>query len=373
MGKISDRTDLTMPLSIRENYMRTIEMRNPEWIPCTVAVIEATWHKYRESLEEEIMRYPSIFGQYKRGSRDFNNSGVRRKGEIYRDEWGCVWYHAVSGLAGQVKVHPLEDWKTLESYQPPDPLKLKGPPQADSPPVETWKQTRKRLKEDKKKERLTYGHVPHDSLFQRVYDLRGFKNFLIDTIAQPEKLKRLIDMVTDYNLKLIRWWLENDVDIIGFGDDLGTQIKLAINPETFRRLFISAYTKMFKTCREAGVYVHFHSDGHIMEVAEDLIKAGVSVLNLQDLVNGIDNIKMKLREKVCIDLDIDRQEIMPFGEQEKVEEHIRNIVLELGSKRGGLMLTAGIYPDVPLANLNALCQAIEKYRYYYSNVDHDDS
>ena len=355
-----------MMLTQRENYLRTVEMRNPEWIPCTVAIIEATWHKYRESLEEIVIKYPSIFGKYEKGTRDFDDLGVRRKGETYKDEWGCVWYHAADGLAGQVKVHPLEDWKAFDSYKPPDPFKLKGPPQADSPPAETWEQARKRLKEDKKKGRLAYGYIPHDSLFQRVYDLRGFKNFLIDTIAQPERLRELIDMVVEYNLKLIGWWLENDVDIIGFGDDLGTQTRLTINPETFRRLFIPAYTEMFRTCREAGVHVHFHSDGHIMEVAQDLVDAGVSVLNLQDNVNGIDNIQRELKGKVCIDLDIDRQGIMPFGTPEKVEEHIRNVVLKLGSKRGGLMLTAGIYPDVPLANLDALCQAIEKYRCYYS-------
>jgi len=356
-----------MPLNIRENYLRTVELRNPEWVPCNVAIIEATWHRYRESLEEVVMRNPSIFGEHKRGARDFDNFGVRRKGEIYEDEWGCVWFHAVDGLAGQVKIHPLNDWKVLDSYEPPDPLKLKGPPQADFPPTETWERARKRLEKDRKKGRLAYGYIPHESLFQRIYDLRGFRNFLIDTIAQPERLKNLIDMVVEYNLKLIGWWLENDVDVIGFGDDLGTQTELTINPETFRRLFIPAYTKMFGLCREAGVHVHFHSDGHIMEVAEDLIDAGVSVLNLQDVVNGVDNIKMKLKGRTCIDLDIDRQGVMPFGTPEKVKEHIRNVVIKLGSKRGGLMLTAGVYPDVPLANIDALCQAIEKYRYYHSS------
>ena len=123
---------------------------------------------------------------------------------------------------------------------------------------------------------------------------------------------------------------------------------------------------MFKPCREAGVHVYLHSDGHILEIAEDLVKAGVSMLNLQDTVNGIENIGRKLKGEVCIDLDVDRQYLMPFGTPEEIEKHIKNVIVKLGSKKGGLALKADIYPDVPLSNIEALCQAMEKYKYYYS-------
>ncbi len=346
--------------SARENYLRAVEFREPEWIPSNVSIDPIIWHSYGEKLEEIVLKYPSIFGDYRKGSIDFNESGLRRRDKIYRDEWGCVWYHFQDGLVGQVKVHPLEDWNVLKSYEPPAPLELKGPPQTDSPPIETWDQTRRRLREDREQGRLVRGYVPHSCLFQRIYDLRGFKNFLVDTITQPENITRLIDMIMDYNMKLINWWLENDVEIISLGDDLGTQTRLTINPETFRRLFIPAYTKMFGACREAGVHVHFHSDGHIMEIAEDLVKAGVSILNLQDLVNGIDIIKSILKGKVCIDLDIDRQRMLAFGSPEDVKEHVQRDVSALFSPNGGL--TIQVYPcsPTPVENIEALCEALEQ-------------
>ena len=123
-----------MPISIRENYLRTVEMRGSERIPCTVFWPHATWSKHREKLEDVIIKHPSIFGDYRRGDIDFDDFGVRRAGQTYEDEWGCIWYHAYDGLAGQVKVHPLEDWKALDSYEPPNPLELDGPPLADYPP-----------------------------------------------------------------------------------------------------------------------------------------------------------------------------------------------------------------------------------------------
>ena len=49
-----------------------------------------------------------------------------------------------------------------------------------------------------------------------------------------------------------------------------------------------------------------HSDGDVRMFAEDLVEAGVMVLNLQDLVNGVDWIRDTYRGKLCIELDIDR-------------------------------------------------------------------
>jgi hypothetical protein len=351
-----------MLMGERENFLRTVEMREPEWIPCFVGWQQATWSKYREKLEEIVIKHPLIFGDYKKGSVNFDDFKERCKGQTYRDEWGCVWHHFEDGLAGQVKEHPLEDWKALDSYEPPNLSELKGPPLADYLPKETWDEARERIRKVKVHGGIAFGYIAHGSLFQRIYYLRGFKNFLIDTIQQPPQLSKIVEMIVDFNMELIDWWIKAGVDVVSFGDDLGTQTRLTINPDIFRKLFIPAFTKMFGICSKACVYVHLHSDGHILEVAEDLIKAGVSILNLQDRVNEIDNIAKTCKGRVCLDIDLDRQYILPLGTPEEIESHIKQVVVKLDSEKGGLMLKADCYPDVPLTNIEAVCQALEKYR-----------
>lgn len=117
--------------------------------------------------------------------------------------------------------------------------------------------------------------------------------------------------------------------------------------------------------RDRGVRPYFHTDGHVMEVVEDLIEAGPSILNIQDVVNVIDNIETECKGRICISLDIDRQRLMPFGRPDEIRDHIKKAILKLGSKKGGLMLGAGIYPDARLENVEALCQAMEEYMNYY--------
>ena len=72
--------------------------------------------------------------------------------------------------------------------------------------------------------------------------------------------------------------------------------------------------------------------------------------------------------RVCLDLDLDRQQF-PFWCPAEIEAHIREAVEVLGSPQGGLWLTAEIGDDVPLANVEAICAALETYSTYYSAGD----
>jgi len=347
-------------MNARENFLRAAEMSGPDWIPCSVWVT-SLWHIKPEKIEDLILRHPTIFGKYEKGSINFDDFGIRRKGNTVTDEWGCVWAFLVDGLQGQVVKHPLEDWENLKPYRPPDPLLLDNVPREGYPPSPgNFKEALKKNQKAKNEGRLAVGSLPHGFMFQRLYYLRGFSNLMKDFVEEPSELKTLIDMVVDYNLKLIHRWLDAGIDLLSCGDDLGMQDRLPIHPKVFRKYLVPAYKKMFTPVSEREIHIRFHSDGHIMEIAEDLIETGVTILNIQDLVNGIDRIKRHLKGKVCLDVDIDRQKILPFGKPEDVKKHVHRIVSELNSPEGGLMITADLYPPTPLENIEALCQALEE-------------
>ena len=106
----------------QENYLRTIEFRYPEWIPVSVSLLPGAWAKYREDLEDLVIRHPIIFGEYKKGNRNFDSfSGTYSEG-THTDEWGCVWENIQGGLNGQVVGHPIKSWDEVKDYEPPDPM-----------------------------------------------------------------------------------------------------------------------------------------------------------------------------------------------------------------------------------------------------------
>ena len=83
-------------------------------------------------------------------------------------------------------------------------------------------------------------------------------------------------------------------------------------------------------------------------------------------VNGLDWIAGTLKGRVCVDLDVDRQSVTRFGSPAQIDALIREEVEKLGSPEGGLMMIYGLYPGVPLENVKALMEAMERYAGYYN-------
>lgn len=353
-----------MPLSERENVLRNASMTGPEWMPCRVVISGASWDQLREDLEEVLVRHPILFPGFEKGKRDYDHwdfGPAHRAGERFTDAWGCVWHSAVNGIEGVVVEHPLSDWSQLETYTPPDPLVQADRGSAD------WEGARQRIEEDRKAGRLISGGVPHGFLFMRLYYLRGFENLMVDMATNAPKLPDLIGMLVEHNRKIVDQWLSMKVDLMEFGDDLGTQSASMMGPDAFRRWIAPAYKALMKPCREAGCHVALHSDGYIMDLMDQFIECGVTIINPQDLCNGIDDLAREVKGRMCIRLDIDRQTVIPYGTRTEIRALIEEEVRKLGSPQGGLEMICGIYPPTPAENVDALCDALEEFRTYWWN------
>jgi len=197
-------------------------------------------------------------------------------------------------------------------------------------------------------------------------DMRGYENLIFDMVDEEPRLYELIQMVEEFNMAIIKRYIELGAEWIGYPEDLGMQVGPMLSPPHFCRYIKPSYQRLMAPARKAGCIVHMHSDGDIRSLVDDLVDGGVEVINLQDLVNGIDWIADKLAGKICIDLDIDRQRITRFGTPVEIDALIRKEVEKLGSAQGGLMMVFGLYPGTPLENVKALMDAMERYATYYS-------
>jgi hypothetical protein len=339
----------------RENWLRCVEFRRPEWIPVDVAIAGATWLRHGRDLWEVARRHPRLVAV----AEEFTPldasafPGSYRDGPDHVDVWGCTWRNLHPGLEGIVVGHPLEDWAAWGDYRMPDPLSAEtGWPQ-------DWEAVKEGVRRAREEGRVASGGA--DRFFERLHFLRGFENLMVDFLIGPPELGELIEALEAYLTARVDKWIEAGVDVIGFGDDLGLQDRTMVSTQTFRRWLRPAYERLWRRCRDAGVHVGMHSDGYTLPLLREFTEMGCSVVNPQDLANGLENIAAACKGKVCVNLDIDRQTVLPFGTSAQVREHIRRCVEVLGSPEGGLTMVIGIYPDVPLQNIGAVLSSFEEF------------
>ena len=346
----------------RENILRAIRFDKPDYIPMVFSINGACWHHYdQEALQDLVEAHTFLFPGFRRQETVTSHYGLaQRKDDPYTDPWGCVWETTDDGITGSVHQHPLKDWATLNDYRAPDPDTTDG-----TYPVD-WNSIRARVAQQKQNGTLVGAGLPHGHTFLRLQDIRGYENLIFDMMDEEPRLLKLIKMVEEFNYHFVLKWMELEPDMMSYPEDLGMQVGPMLSPDTFRKYIKPVYQRLMKPARDRGCIVHMHSDGDIRVLADDLIEGGVEVINLQDLVNGIDWIADKFAGRTCIDLDIDRQDITARGTPKQIDSLIREEGTKLGSKAGGLMMIYGLYPGVPLENVGALMDAMEKYSTHYS-------
>lgn len=351
-------------MDAKENLLRAWRRQGPAYIPIFAGLPYLDWASFGydvEELEAVCLKHFLLFPGFQKGTLRKNFEMVSRDfpdmvaGRLYTDSWGCVWETMHTGMVGAVTVHPLKDWAALETLSVPDAEMTDGTRRID------WAALASASAGARRTGGLFGCGLPHGHTFLRVQDLRGYENLLADMAEEEPHLVRLLELVSDFNLCLVRRFIALQPDFMTIPEDLGMQGSPMLTPEDFRRFIAPCYSKVTRPVKEAGILVHEHSDGYVLPLVDDILATGGDVLNLQDLVNGIDNLAREVKGRAAIDLDIDRQSVTVFGSARDIADHIRECVLKLGSKEGGLSLTYQPWPMTPLANMDAVFTAMETY------------
>ena len=317
------------------DIIQAFRMESPESIPVSINLLPAAWMKYGGELQRLIDQYPQFFGGQKVDYKHVEEglSGSYRKG-IWVDEWGCEWFNEHAGNEAIVKGHPV---KTEE-----DVYDLVIPPNRN-------------------------GRLPHGFMYLRLLDLCGFENAMIWFAEEDETIHTLIDKVLEYDLYQVASILPHMGEMVGFGDDLGTQTGLAIGAERWRRLMKPCFRKLYgliKAYRPSEI-IYMHTDGCIWEIMPDLVECGVDIINPQFRANGLDNlVRVCRREQIIpINLDLDRQ-LFPVATHSQLADHVAEAVESLYLPAGGLGLNVELNYEIPLENMAAILDAVEKYRFF---------
>ena len=340
-------------------FLKAYTFARPKRIPTRFEINYACLDSYDlEELQKLVSGHPLLFKNHESGfldPRQRRPAPWQTEGIEYEDSWGSIWKTTTNGITGTVIRFPLADWGALKDFRPPDPEEHDGWTRID------WEAVERRVKKEEETIGFSIGELRHGFFFLTLEYLRGYENLVYDMHDRSKELERLVALVEEFNAYFVRRYLDLDVTLVAFPEDLGAQNGPMLSPEMFRRYIRPSYQRLMQPLHRRGKLVYMHSDGHIMKLLDDLIACGVTVINLQDRVNGIDEIRKHCKGRIAVDLDIDRQEVTRGGSPQDVKELIREAVVKLASPRGGLSLVYDLYPGIPIRNVEAVMQAMEEY------------
>jgi len=199
------------------------------------------------------------------------------------------------------------------------------------------------------------------------WQMRGMENLLMDMIAEPEIVDAMIERLDAITLPILKWVLEeygDIIDMIGCGDDYGTQKGLLISPEHFRRFFGPSLKRHYDLAKSYGKLCYHHSCGAVRELIPDMIDCGLDVLNpIQVRATGMDpkELKREFGQDIAFHGAIDIQETLPKGSAQDVKDEVYRRVQELGPYYC-LTSSHALQTDIPTENVVAMFEATREIR-----------
>lgn len=324
----------------RERVIRTLEMDRPDRAPRDLWALDGVNMFQKEEKAALLERFPVDFsGPPFRYGTSTRAKGERARVGEYTDAWGCTFTVGQDGVIGEVKNPVMADWSALEDWQPPWEL-LEG---AELGEVDAF------YDETEKFVKVGPGVNP----FERIQYLRGSENVYMDLALESPELMELLRRVHEWNLRAIEIWLPRKVDALSFMDDWGSQQRLLINPEMWRRVFKPLYQEYCDLIHGAGKYVFMHSDGNIESIYPDLIEIGVNAQNSQLFIMDIEGELAQYKGEITFWGELDRQWVLPFGTPDDVRAAVRRVRNALDDGEGGVIAQFEWQIGMPPENAHA--------------------
>ncbi len=349
----------------RENLCRLYRREGYDFVPVQFELCPAVIEKVREKYGD--CDYCDLF--------DFSNRDINIPPGVHRDTdwtklypegtfklentifdaWGVAYEKTPESMHMRRMYHPLEKMESLtelDAYPLPQSDGIDITPYREE--VEKWHQ----------KGYFASG-ILACSIWETAWYMRGMETMMIGMLDNDSFTNELFDRVTAISAKRAVNYALAGCDMINLGDDIGMQKTIMMSLELYRQHIKPRLTHIIKEAKKVNpdIIIGYHSCGFVEPFINDLIDAGVEVLNpVQPECMSFEEIHKNYGDRISFCGTLGTQQLMPFGTPQEVrEETFRN--LRIAGRHGGLLPcpTHVVEPEVPLENIEAYVEACRDF------------
>jgi len=272
--------------------------------------------------------------------------------ETIIDEWGVKRKYLGQRYPMPFEF-PIKNEEDLRNYEPPSPNQDYR--------LDLLKEVVKKYKRNKA---IVFCL---ETVFTYAWALVGLEELLISFKINRDFARKLLDINSNYHLKLAKAAIEAGADVIMCGDDLAYKTGLMMSRQDFERFLLPYYKKMIGQVHDKGAYFIKHTDGRIWEILDLLVDAGIDAINpLEPVADmNIGEVKKKYGDKVCLIGNIDCGDLLSRKSPREVKEVVKQTIKK-AAPGGGYIISSSnaIHASVKPENYKAMIQATKKYGKY---------
>ena len=183
--------------------------------------------------------------------------------QIFIDRWGVT-----RRFLNDVLPVPI-DWPIKE---PADLVHYKPPKPEEEPLLEKIEQLVARFKG----KRATF--IMGRDVWTGSYNIRGMENLLIDMLTEPQVVRDIVKIQTDYYKVVHRKAIAMGIDIIHLTDDYAYHSGPLMSPHLYEEILAPSFKEVVAEIKAQGVYCMKHTDGNIHKILPAIVNAGIDGL-----------------------------------------------------------------------------------------------
>lgn len=349
----------------RENLMALLRRQPYEFVPTDLMLCPALEEEYHRRTGEKDLPYQDYFQlAWRRApelipddtdvSRFFPYHQGRINPAVTIDEWGVGYESTPTSMHMTKMLFPLEDAQEVEEIE-----------QYPLPTYSTTSnpQLAQKVEELHKRGLASVGNM-QCTIWETSWYLRGMENLMMDMLTDEEMAAAVFDKVTEMSIQRALLYANAGVDILFLGDDIGMQNSVMMSRDMYMEWIQPRLKRLISKVKEVrpDIIVFYHSCGYIEPFIDDLIDAGIDVLNpIQSECMDFEQIYNTFHDRVLFHGAVGTQTVMPFGTPQQVKETVwHNLDI---AKEGGLFVapTHLLEPEVPWENIVAYVEACKEY------------
>jgi hypothetical protein len=269
------------------------------------------------------------------------------------DAWGVTrsW---PEGTPGAFPVHDAEHVVIKDIARWRDYVKV---PKTDFP-ASAWEASIAAMEKiDRNEYFATLFYAP--GIFEQCHYLMEISNCLLAFYEEPEAMKELIDVITEFQLRQAEQVCKYlKPDALFQHDDWGTQISTFISPEMFEEFLLPSYKKLYGYYKSHGVeIIMHHSDSYAATLVPYMIEMGIDIWQGVMKGNNIPELIKKYGGQITFMGGINSADVdFPGWTPEIVAQEVRRACEECGTRYFIPSASQGL----PMSNYPGVYEALSR-------------